>query len=71
MDDRQAATAAAQAVGQTYLDLGMPLRLRDVGMPEKEIRVIAEDSMTDFGLHRNVRPVKGMDELVRLLREIW
>jgi alcohol dehydrogenase len=71
MDDRQALTAAAQAVGQTYLDLGMPLRLRDVGVPEEEIRVIAEDSMTDFGLHRNVRPVKGMDELVRLLREIW
>jgi alcohol dehydrogenase class IV len=49
----------------------MPLRLRDVGVPEEEIRLIAEDSMTDFGLHRNVRPVKEMSELVELLREIW
>jgi alcohol dehydrogenase len=71
MDDRQAAEAAAQAVGLTYRDLGMPLRLRDVGVPEDGIKVIAEDSMTDFGLHRNVRPVKEVDELTGLLREIW
>jgi hypothetical protein len=49
----------------------MSLRLRDVGVPEEGIKVIAEDSLTDFGLHRNVRPVKEMDELIGLLREIW
>lgn len=71
MDDRQAAEDAAQAVGQTYQSLGMPLRLRDVGVSEDGIKVIAEDSMTDFGLHRNIRPVREVDELVGLLREIW
>jgi hypothetical protein len=49
----------------------MPLRLRDVGVSEEGIKVIAEDSMTDFGLHRNIRPVREVDELVGLLREIW
>ena len=34
------------------------------------IRIHAEDAITDFGLHRNVRPVQNAEELVELLRSI-
>ena len=71
MDDDQAARAAADAVESTYREVGLPLRLRDVGVPQEEIEFIAKDSMTDFGLHRNVRPVSGPGELEGLLQEIW
>ena len=71
MDDDQAARAAADGVERTYRGVGLPLRLQDVGVPREGIRQIAEDSMTDFGLHRNVRPVSSRSELEALLEEIW
>ena len=71
MDDRQAAKAAADRVSLIYRELEMPEKLRSVGIPEADIPLIAEDAMTDFGLHRNVRPVGGRAELEELLREMW
>ena len=71
MDQDAAAVAAAGAIADTFGDLGMPLRLRDVGVPREGIELIAEDAMTDFALHRNIRPVKEASELVELLREAW
>ena len=71
MDQRRAAQAAADAVSETYRRLGMPLRLREVGVPEDGISAIAGDSMTDFALHRNIRPVENVEELEELLRGMW
>ena len=71
MDDRQAAKAAADTVARTYRELAMPERLRDVGIPEGGIPQLAQDAMTDFGLHRNVRPVEDTADLVELLGQIW
>ena len=71
MDERQAADAAATAVAETYRRLDMPSKLREVGVPEDGIRQIAVDSMTDFGITRNVRPVNDAGELDELLKQIW
>ena len=71
MDEDQAARAAADGVESTYRNVGLPLRLRDVGVPQDGIPRIAEDSMTDFGLHRNVRPVESQSELEGVLEEAW
>ena len=71
MDEAAAAAAASGAIADTFADLRMPLRLRDVGVPRDGIELIAEDAMTDFALHRNIRPVKEASELVELLREAW
>ena len=71
MDDRQGADAAATAVAETYRQLEMPSRLREVGVPEDGVKQIAVDSMTDFGITRNVRPVKDAVELDELLKQIW
>ena len=54
-----------------YAEVGMPSRLSDVGVGEGDIKIIAQDAMTDFGLHRNVRPVHNSAELEALLREVW
>ena len=71
MEQQQSAQAAANAVESMYREAGMPLRLKDVGVPQEGIQQIAEDSMPDFGLHRNVRPVERAQQLVELLEEIW
>ena len=40
-------------------------------LTKKGVRQIAEDAMTDFGLHRNIRPVSDVAELEGVLEEAW
>ena len=70
-DDHAAAMAAADAVTGFFEAVGLPVHLRDVGVPDEGIPIIAEDALTDFGLHRNVRPVPGAAELEAILRAAW
>ncbi len=70
-DDHTAALAAADEVTGTFMNLGMPVRLTEVGVDAAGINMIAEDAMTDYGLHCNVRPVKDVSELEGLLNEVY
>ncbi len=70
LDPQQAAKLAADAVESVYRETGMPLKLKDVGVTREGVQQIAEDAMTDFGLHRNVRPVNDKEDLVELLQGI-
>ena len=63
--------AAADEVTGTFLNLGMPVRLTEVGVDAADVKMIAEDAMTDYGLHRNVRPAKAASELEELLNEVF
>lgn len=71
MSDVAAADAAADWVAAFFGRIGMPTRLREVGVPADGIMQIAEDALTDFGLHRNVRPVQNARELAELLQSAW
>ncbi len=66
-----AAEAAADAVSGFFQAVGLPSALRDVGVAEESIALIAKDAMTDFGLHRNVRPIAAVEELEGVLRAAW
>lgn len=70
-DDHTAALAAADEVTGTFMSLGMPMRLTEVGVDAAGIKMIAEDAMTDYGLHRNVRPVQDASELEDVLNEVY
>jgi len=69
--DREAAVKATDFVEEFYRGLGMPVRLRDVGVPKEGIAKIAEDCMGDFYLHQNARKVKSADELLDVLNRMW
>ena len=71
VSDSEAADAASDAVTAFFEAIGLPVRLRDVGVPGEGISAIAEDALTDFGLHHNVRPVNGAEELEAVLRSAW
>ena len=49
----------------------MPVRLTEVGVDAAGIKIIAEDAMTDYGLHANARPVNAASELEELLNEVY
>ena len=70
MNDRQAAAAAADAIETFYKDLGLPVRLSEVGVREEGIDIIAADALTDFGLHRNIRKVESVDDLKGILATV-
>ena len=70
-DDANAAEAAADAVAGFFEAVGLPGALRDVEVSEESIALIAQDAMTDFGLHRNIRPITGVEELEGVLRSAW
>ncbi len=70
-DDHTAALAAADEVTGNYMRLRLPVRLSEVGVDAAGIKKIAEDAMTDYGLHRNARPVNDASELEEVLNEVY
>jgi alcohol dehydrogenase class IV len=70
MDDRQAAATSADAIEALFKGLGLPVRLSEVGVPDEGVDLIAADAMTDFGLHRNVRKIQGVDDLKKILESV-
>jgi alcohol dehydrogenase class IV len=70
-DERQAAERAIQAVTQLRADIGIPLRLRDLGVRQEQLRPFAEKA---FGIKRilrvNPRPAT-VEDLEGILRAAY
>ena len=67
IENEEAAAYAADAIEDLFTQLGLPTKLNEVGVHQDGISQIAEDAMTDFGLHRNVRKIQNVDELINIL----
>jgi alcohol dehydrogenase class IV len=68
MTEAEAAEAAIQAVEQLRADIGIPLRLRDLGVTEPQLRPFAEKAFTIKRILRvNPRPVT-VEDLEDILR---
>ena len=52
-------------------DLGLPWRLRDVGVTEEDFGGIAKDAMEDLIVASNPRKVESNDQVIDLLRTAW
>ncbi len=51
--------------------LGVPRRLRDVGVPREALFDIATHAMDDWFLLTNPRPVRGISEVQEVLEQAW
>jgi alcohol dehydrogenase class IV len=71
LPEKEAAKRAPDFIDDFYRRLGMPVRLRDAGIPQGDVERIAQDAMGDFYLHQNARKVKDRRELVELLQQMW
>ncbi len=71
LPEKEAAKRAPDFIEDFYRRLGMPVRLRDAGIPQQDIERIAHDAMGDFYLHQNARKVKSQSELSELLAQMW
>ena len=64
-------TMAADAVSGLIAGLGLPTRLRDVGVREDQLDLIAENSMHDRWIHTNPRKIDGPAVIRTLLDAAW
>ena len=71
MSDYDAALAAADAVEDLRNSLGLPGRLRDVGVPEEGLEMIAAATLHDRSLATNPRPVTDAGPIMTVLRSSW
>jgi maleylacetate reductase len=66
-----AAVAAADLVAGLIADLGLPSRLRDVGVRQDQLDRVAELSMHDRWIHTNPRKVDGPPAVREILNAAW
>jgi alcohol dehydrogenase len=71
MSPEQAAGAAVEAVRQFVEELGCPMRLRDVGVHERDFSAIAEAVMEEIPMLENPRPIGGVADILELLERAW
>ena len=62
---------ASELVASLIASLGLPSRLRDVGIKREDLRPIAEHTMHDPPVRANPRPIKTADDIVEILELAW
>lgn len=62
---------AINAVERLFTDLALPRRLREIGVSEESLTVIADDASADWFLRQNPRSVSGKSEILEVLRAAW
>jgi aldehyde dehydrogenase (NAD+) len=69
--ERDAALIAADAVETLMKDVGHPLRLRDLGVPEQGLDLAAFHAIGDAATLFNARPVNDPMEIFELYKQVW
>jgi alcohol dehydrogenase class IV len=62
---------AARAVAQLVADLGLPRRLRDVGVTPDMMSVVAETSLENAFVRQNPRPIKTSADVMQILQHAY
>ena len=71
MTPYEAGLAAAAEVSQLCRTLGLPATLREVGVPEEGLALIASATLHDRGLATNPEPIHDAGPIISVLREAW
>jgi len=62
---------AADLVAELVASLGLPARLRDVGIKREDLRAIAEHTLHDPPIRANPRPIKTPEDILEILELAW
>jgi alcohol dehydrogenase class IV len=65
------ARSAVGLVRELQSEIGVPTRLRDIGVPHDSLGAVAKKVMMERGVYFNPREVRGPDEIEKLLEEAW
>lgn len=68
---RRPDTAAGDLIEELAFDLGMPTRLRDVGVTRDQFSAIAAAAMQSMMVKTNPRPITGPGQILQILEQAW
>jgi alcohol dehydrogenase class IV len=71
MKKRVAALAAADEIEKLMKEVGHPLRLREVGVPEDGLGACSMHALGDPVTLYNARPVAGPEEILELYKQAY
>ena len=69
--DEESGLLAAEAVSKLCRNLGLPQRLRDVGVPEEGLELLASATLHDRGLATNPKPISDSGPIMDVLKDAW
>ena len=69
--DEAVALATADAVYELVRQLGLPQHLRDVGVSESMLPLLAENMLKSSAVRDNPKPVSTIDDAMSILRASW
>ncbi len=62
---------AGELIEEFVRSLGLPHRLRDVGVPKRDLPIIAKKVMEDHSIGGNIRQPESADDLIEVLEMAW
>ncbi|MBI4190422.1 MAG: iron-containing alcohol dehydrogenase [Betaproteobacteria bacterium] len=65
------ASAVVASIRKLMSELGIPTRLRDVGVPKEGLPIIAESTWLDTSSRNNFRPVESAKQLLGIVEQAW
>ena len=71
MDDEGAAEAAARAVDDLVLGMGMLHRIRELEVPEEDLPIIAAEALGDRGSQSNAIPMTSEEQVMEVLTRAY
>ena len=71
MSNKEAAAKASEAVLGLIRKLGLPHRLRDVGVKRDDFEALAEDTLKDPIVKTNPIPVTNTKQVLEILQKAW
>lgn len=66
-----AGTPAIESVRELQAAIGVPARLREIGVPREALGEVARKVMSERGIYFNPRAVRGPEEIAALLDRAW
>ncbi|MBI2087903.1 MAG: iron-containing alcohol dehydrogenase [Deltaproteobacteria bacterium] len=62
---------APEAVLEMNRTMGLPLRLRDLGIPRDGLPLLAEDALGDYSVYTNPKPITSASQVLEVLEMAW
>jgi alcohol dehydrogenase class IV len=70
-DEKSLAAAVPEHVFALNQRMGLPLRLRELGVPRDGLRQLAGDALNDYSIHTNPKPVTAAEQVLEVLEQAW
>ena len=70
-DENALAAAVPEHVLAMNRRMGLPLRLRELGVPRAGLRQLASDALNDYSIHTNPKPVTAAEQVLEVLEQAW